>query len=55
MIDMRRLKALAAEKLPPDSSFRAALSMELDEVTAEQFEAKFSIYLGLLYKDVPVR
>ncbi len=53
MINIRKLKDLVAEKLPPNSSLRVALAAEPDEMPREQFSSRINMYMALLRKDIP--
>jgi hypothetical protein len=47
LIDVRKLKAFALEKLPIKSSLRDVLLSERDEMQADEFVHKLSVWLKL--------
>jgi hypothetical protein len=50
MINIRKLKEFAFEKLPKDHPLRDVLLMEKDELTTEEFLIKFGVWSKLLKK-----
>ena len=51
-VDMQKLKMFALEKLPIKSSLRDVLLCERDEMQADEFIHKLSIWLKLCRREV---
>jgi len=54
-VDIRPLKTLSSELLPPDSMLRRVLLSEADVITAEDYASKLGTWLVILREETRAR